>query len=65
LTCNSSNLQPHLTITIGSAIFDPAAPSTVEELMLRADEAMYRARRMRDRAPADRRGTPIDGLGAA
>jgi diguanylate cyclase (GGDEF)-like protein len=47
---NSSNLQPHLTITVGSAIFDPAAPSTVEELMERADEAMYHARHERDRA---------------
>lgn len=59
---NGSNVEPHLTITVGSAIFDPAAPSTVEELMVRADEAMYQARRVRDHAPAD--GAPIDGLGA-
>ncbi len=62
---NRSNLQPHLTITVGSAIFDPAAPSTVDELMLRADEAMYQARRVRERTPADGRGAAVDGLGAA
>jgi diguanylate cyclase (GGDEF)-like protein len=62
---NRSNLQPHLTFTAGSAIFDPAAPSTVEELMLHADGAMYQARRAPDRAPADGRDAPNDGLGAA
>ena len=61
---NGSNLQPHVTFTVGSAIFDPAAPSTVEELMLLADEAMYRARRVPDRAPADGRSAPVDGLDA-
>ncbi len=61
---NSSNLQPQLTITVGSAIFDPAKPATVEELMSRADEAMYQVRRARERASADG-GAPIDGRGAA
>ena len=62
---NRSNLQPHLAITIGSAIFDPAAPSTVDELMVHADEAMYQARRVRDHARAEGRSAPVDDLGVA
>jgi GGDEF domain-containing protein len=45
---NRSSNQPYqLAFSVGVAVFDPAAPKTVEELMHLADEAMYSARNAR------------------
>jgi diguanylate cyclase (GGDEF)-like protein len=45
---NSSSNRPYrLMFTVGCTVFDPATPCTVEDLMHRADEAMYGARHAR------------------
>jgi diguanylate cyclase (GGDEF)-like protein len=47
---NDSNRRAYrIGFTVGSCIFDPAAPHTVDELMRRADEDMYSARQARRR----------------
>jgi diguanylate cyclase (GGDEF)-like protein/PAS domain S-box-containing protein len=47
-----------LSVSIGAAVYDPAAPSDLEALMKRADEQMYELKRARADAAAARR--PLD-----
>jgi diguanylate cyclase (GGDEF)-like protein len=47
---NGSNRRAYrISFTVGSSLFDPAAPDTIDELMRRADKDMYRARQARRR----------------
>jgi diguanylate cyclase (GGDEF)-like protein len=44
-----------LSVSIGAAVYDPAAPSDLEALMKQADEQMYQLKRARAEAAAGRR----------
>ena len=44
-----------LSVSVGAAVYDPAAPSELEALMKRADEQMYQLKRARADAAAGRR----------
>jgi diguanylate cyclase (GGDEF)-like protein len=45
---NASGRWPHrLALSVGAAVFDPAAPASLEELMRLADAALYAEKRRR------------------
>jgi GGDEF domain-containing protein len=52
---NQSRKEPfQLSVSVGESIYDPQAPSTLEDLMESADRAMYEEKRARGQRTASR-----------
>jgi diguanylate cyclase (GGDEF)-like protein len=47
----ASSEEPSVGISVGTAVFDPAAPVTLEELIAAADAAMYAEKQAKPRPP--------------